>query len=152
MTDVHAGDEITRDHWPPARAARSTTAIDNVTSTAFTPGSPVVELTFTAPSSGRVAVCVQAGIDQDDAGNRLFVTYEMYQGTSSAGTLVQAARESYGVSSHGSPASNDLIWGNMSIVHNLTPGATHYARMMHRTEAGTTNDVTFRELIVFPVP
>lgn len=152
MTDTQAGDEITRQHFPPAVVARSTTAIDNVTSTAFTPGSPVVELTFIAPYSGRVAVCIQAGIDQDDAGNRLFVTYELYQGTSAAGTLKQAARESYGVSSNGSPAANDLIWGNMSIVHGLTAGATHYARVMHRTEAGTTNDVTFRELIVFPVP
>lgn len=151
MTDTQAGDEITRQHWPPAVVARDLTDQANITSTAYAPGSPAVELTFIAPTSGRVCVYVQGTLDGDDAGNRVFLSYEMYEGTSSSGTLVQAARDSYGISTPGNAASNDLICGNLSMVAGLTPGATHYARAMHRTEGGTTNDVGFRELGVFPV-
>lgn len=152
MPDTFAGDEITRDHWPPSMVARNTTAIDDISNTSFEPGASEVSVIFVAPYSGRVAVCVQGGIDQDSAGNRVFITYEMYLGVSEAGTLVQAAKEANGISSNGGPASNDLICGNMSMVSGLTPGAEYFARMMHRTEGGATNDVTFRELIVFPVP
>lgn len=150
MPDTFAGDEITRDHWPAAKIARNLVAIDDISNTSFAAGT-TCELTFVAPSSGRVAVVVQGGIDQDSAGNRVFITYELYLGDSASGTLIVAAKEANGISSNGGPASNDLICGNLTMVAGLTPGATHFARMMHRTEGGATNDVTFRKLIVFPV-
>lgn len=150
MPDTFAGDEITRDHWPAAKIARNLVAIDDISNTAFAAGT-TCELTFVAPSSGRVAVVVQGGIDQDSAGNRAFITYELYLGDSAGGTLIVAAKEANGISSNGGPASSDLICGNLTMVAGLTPGATHFARMMHRTEGGATNDITFRKLIVFPV-
>lgn len=150
MPDTFAGDEITRDHWPAAKIARNLVAIDDISNTSFAAGT-TCELIFVAPSSGRVAVVVQGGIDQDSAGNRAFITYELYLGNSASGTLIVAAKEANGISSNGGPASNDLICGNLTMVAGLTPGATHFARVMHRTEGGATNDITFRKLIVFPV-
>jgi hypothetical protein len=150
VPDTFAGDEITRDHWPAAKIARNLTAIDDISNTSFAAGT-ACELTFTAPYSGRVAVVVQGGIDQDSAGNRAFITYELYLGSDATGTLVVAAKEANGISSNGGPASNDLICGNLTMVAGLTGGSTYFVRAMHRTEGGATNDITFRKLIVFPV-
>lgn len=152
MTDIRAGDEISKDWWPASVVDRDFTEQADISSATYVTGSPVVDVLFVAPLSGRVVVALQAGIDQDSAGNRALVSYQMYEGTSASGTLVQAPRDEYGVSSPGSAASDEMVQGNMSMVAGLTPGATHYARVVHRVDAGTTNDVTFRELIVFPVP
>lgn len=153
MTDIKAGDEIAAGWWPPAIRAESTTDIDNVTATTPQAGSPTVDVQFTSPLSGRVAVCIQGGIDQDSADDRLFINYEMYEGSSAAGTLVRDSRSSFGISSQGGTVSDELIQGNMTMVSGLTPGVTHFARVVHYTEGVSgTNDVTFRRIIVFPLP
>lgn len=153
MTDIKAGDEISKDWWPPAVMAEDGTDIDNITNTSYDPGTPVVSVTFTAPASGRVAVAIQGGIDQDSAEDRATISHEIYLGTSSAGTLIQSGRSSYGVGSPGGNASDELVQGNMSMTVGLTPGSTYYAQVVHQTEGVTnTNDITFRRIIVFPLP
>lgn len=152
IRDIKAGDEIEAGWWPPAMTVREGTDQLDVTSVTFIAGSPECGVTFVAPLTGRVAVCVQASIDQESAGNRGFVSFEVYEGTSAAGTLRQAAREQYGVSSAGNAASEEQCWGSMAMVSNLTAGATHYVRTVHRVDAGNQNDFRFRALVVFPLP
>lgn len=155
MTDIKAGDEISESWWPPAVMSESSTANDNITNTSAAPaaGTPAVDVTFVAPSSGRVGVAIQGGIDQDSAEDRVFITYEVYEGTSAAGTLKRAQRANHGIASPGGNASDDLVQGNLTMVQGLTPGVTHFARVVHYTEGVTgTNDVIFRRIIVFPLP
>lgn len=153
-TPVQSGAEITTGWWPPAVKAEDTTDVLNVTSTVWIPGSPEVGTTFTAPSSGRVAVCLVAHLVQQAAGDRIFASYRIYLGTSTAGTLFQDADSHLGVSTSGSTAgAAEMGRGHLSIVDGLTPGSTYYAVCVHMVEgAGTTSDVAFRRIIVFPVP
>lgn len=148
-----AGAQISARQWPESVQNDDGTTISNITSTTFITGSPVVSVTFTAPHSGRVGVCIAAGLREDSAGNRVWVTYELYLGTSSSGTLVHAGVEPRGVNSTGdATASGEQTHGNMSMEENLTPGATYYAQVVYRVSGGTTNDVTRRRIIVIPLP
>lgn len=153
MSDILPGDEISADYWPPAVQAESFVANDNVTSTTPIAGTPAVNVTFVAPITGKVAVCVAGGIDGDSANDRGFVTYEMYLGTSAAGTLVQAARAPFGVSNYGGNNSDTMQHGNMTAQVGLTPGATYFARIVHFVEGvDGTVDIDMRRIIVFPIP
>jgi hypothetical protein len=153
MADIRAGDEISAGYWPPAVMAEDGTDLDNVSSTTAIPGSPEVGVGFISPTTGRIGVCVQGGIDADSAEDRLFISYEVYEGTSASGTLVRDSRAGHGISSTGGVASDELFHGNMSMVSGLTPEVDHYARIVYWTEGVTaTNDVTYRRIIVFPLP
>lgn len=154
MTDIYAGDEITVANWPVSVSSQDSTAISNITSTTAIPGSPEVGMTFTAPPSGRIGLIVAADMrNQDTAGNRVFVTAEVYEGTSASGTLIQAGEAVRGVSTSGdTSASQFQLHGNMSMVEGLTSGATHYARVVYFVAGGTTNDIQYRRVTVVPLP
>lgn len=153
MSDIRSGDVIATDWWPRSRRVFEGTDQLNITSTSFTAGSPECSVTFSAPNSGRVGVVVAAEMRNDDTGgNRVFVTYELYLGSSSAGTLVRSAQEENGVSTTGdTTASEYMIFANLDMVDGLTPEATYFIRAMHRVAGGTTNDIGFRRLVVFPM-
>lgn len=152
MADIGAGDEISKDYWPAAVMVNDATDQSNITSTTPVAGSPEAGVGFVSPKTGRVAVCVYAGLLQQDSGNRVSVTFEIYEGTSSSGTLVRSARSGFGVSTDGSATIFEQTTGNLTVVGGLTPGVDHYVRAMHFVDGGTTNDVTHRRIIVFPVP
>jgi hypothetical protein len=152
MPEIQAGDEIHSDWWPAAVENDDTTNFLDITSTSYTAGSPECSVLFEAPRSGRVAVCIAAGLQNQDAGDRVFLSWECYLGTSASGTLVQSAVDTHGVSTSGGPSSLEGTWANMVMLQGLTPGATYFARTMHRVDGGTTNDVHQRRIIVFPLP
>lgn len=148
-----SGEQISAGYWPESVQDDDGTTISNITSTTFITGSPVVSVTFTAPKTGRVGVCIGGGLVEQAAGSRVWITYELYLGTSSSGTLIHAGVEPRGVNTSGdTTASGDQTLGNMSMEENLTPGATYYAQVVHRTSGGATNDITRRRIIVIPLP
>lgn len=153
MADIRAGDRVSKDYWPPAVMVNDATDQTDITSTSFTAGSPEAGVGFTSPLTGRIGVCLVAGMLEQSAGNRIQVGFEVYEGTSAAGTLVRGVKNGLGVSTSGNSGSVlEQVSGNMCIVEGLTPGVAHYARVMHAVDGGTTNDVTHRRLIVFPAP
>lgn len=152
MPDIGIGDQISTAWWPAAKEQEESTD-QVITSATYIPGTPVCDLTFIASRTGRIGVCVAGNWIQASAQNRVFISYEVYLGTSAAGTLVRSARDSFGVSDNGSTAGSlEQGHGNMTMVEGLTEGATYFARVVHRTEAGTTSTVTHRRIIVFPLP
>lgn len=153
--EIKPGDEISSAWWPESVEASDATQISNITSTSFTPGSPEVGVQFTSARTGRAAVCVSAGMFEQSAGDRLFVSFEVYEGEDATGTLVASANVGFGISTHGDTTaggSSEMVHGNMAMVENLTPGVTHYARMVHAVDGGTTNDVRQRRITVIPMP
>lgn len=155
MAEIQAGDLIASAWWPESVESEDATLNANITSTAFIAGTPEVGVGFTSPSSGRVAVCVAAAFMEQSAGDRVLVSFEVYQGTSAAGTLKRSARSIFGVSSNGDTTAAGGLehgHGNMIMVDNLTAGVAHYARLVHAVDAGTTNDVTRRRITVVPLP
>lgn len=154
MAEIRVGDEISTEWWPEAVSVTEDTDQLNVTSTAWTAGSPEAGVTFVAPKSGRVGVVVGAEMrNQDTAGNRIFVSFELYQGSSSSGTLLIAPVAARGVSTSGDTTASEFhTHGNMSMVESLAAGSTHYVRAMHQVIGGTTNDIGHRRLVVIPLP
>lgn len=153
MAEIQAGDEISAAWWPNSVRVVEDTDQTNITSTSFTAGSPECSTTFVAPLSGRVQVSVSAEMRNDDtAGNRVFVSFEIRLG-SVAGAVHTAAIAGRSVSTTGdTTASGVMSHGNLVMVDGLTPEATYFIRAMHSVTGGTTNDVLFRRLCVIPVP
>lgn len=152
MADIEAGELIETGWWPESVQVQENTDQLNVTSTTSIAGSPECSTTFVAPLSGRVAVVVSAEMRNDDtAGNRLFVQFEIRL-TNSSGAVHTAATVVRGVSTTGDlTASQFMTFGNMSMVETLNPGATYFIRTMHRVDGGTTNDIGHRRLVVIPL-
>ena len=148
-----AGDQIDASWWPASVQSDDGTTISNISSTTYIAGSPVVSVTFTAPNSGRVGVCIGAGLVEQASALRVWVSYELYLGTDATGTLIHGGIDARGANSTGDATnSGEQVHGNMSMEENLTPGATYYAQVVHRVSGGTTNDVTRRRIIVIPLP
>lgn len=154
MPDIGIGDQISTKWWPAAVEAEQATDNLNIASVTYiVPPTAACSLTFTASRTGRAGVCVAGNWVQSSTLNRLFLSYEVYLGTSAAGTLIRSARDLFGVSDHGSTlTSTEIGWGNMSMIEGLTEGATYFARVMTRVDGGATNDITHQRLIVFPLP
>lgn len=153
MADMAPGGEISANWWPDSvRVAEGTDQL-NITSTSFIAGSPECSTTFVAPLSGRVLVSVTGELRNDDtAGNRVFLSFEVRVG-SSAGALNTSAQNFRSVGTSGdTTASAPMIHGNIFMVENLTPRTTYFIRTMHQVTGGTTNDVLYRRLCVIPVP
>lgn len=155
MAEIKAGDVISTTWWPESVEVTEATAQTNISSTSFIAGSPECGVGFTSPSSGRVAVCVSAGLAEQSAGDRIAFTFEVYEGTSASGTLVRPARTPMGITTLGDTTAGgslELVHGNMVMIDGLTPAVSHYARTVHAVDAGTTNDLTQRRLTVIPLP
>lgn len=154
MPDIGIGDQISTAWWPAAVQNDQAADILNVTSTVFIPGATTCDVTFVASRTGRAGVAIHANWVQQAAGDRLFFGYEVYLGTSAAGTLVRSGRAGFGVSDNGATGGSlEQGWGNMTMVEGLTAGSTYFARLVFMTEGvGGTNDVTHRRIIVFPLP
>lgn len=152
MADIEAGDLIETAWWPESVQVQENTDQLDVTSTSFIAGSPECSTTFVAPMSGRAGVVAAAEMrQQDPAGNRLFVTFEIRL-TDSAGAVHTAANVVRGVDTTGDTgASQYMTFGNMTMVEALNPGATYFIRTMHRVDGGTTNDIGHRRLVVIPL-
>lgn len=148
----------------PARAMdfpRSMQAIDrttqlNVTSTSYATGSPEVAVRFLAPTSGRVAVTVAAGMRNNSATqDRCWVAFAIFEGDPNDGNQVVVEEVKYGVSNHAiSDAADDYAYQSQTtIVRGLTPGTWYYARVRHKATTGTGSvDIAERQITVFPVP
>lgn len=153
MADILAGLQIETAWWPESVQVQENTDQLDITSTAYTAGSPECSTTFTAPMSGRIGVVVAAEMRNDDtAGNRVNVTFELRLGSTSAGTLIVSPVVVRGVGTTGdTTASQFMTNGNMTMVEGLTAGSTYFIRAMHKVDGGTTNDIGHRRLVVIPL-
>lgn len=151
MTDILAGATIRSADFPAAQFAQDTTILGDLSNTTFQPGSPVVDTTFTAPTSGRVWVVLGAGA-RDNAGtnNHAQVSFEIYEGSDATGTLVVSPSHEMSVTPSDSATANYHRVGAAYLIGGLTPEATHYTRMVHRVSGGTSVDITIRDIAVIP--
>ena len=139
--------------WPDPVASYDNTTIANLTNTTFAVGSPVVELTFEAGTTGRALITLAAGARDNSGGNaRVICTFELYLGTSSAGTgiiLSSGSTLEYECTSAGQALGFQYV-ARTALVTGLTPGSTYYARVMHKASASGGGDIAMRELTVRP--
>lgn len=154
MPEILAGALVRTDDRPAAAFEQDTTTITNITSTSYIAGSPVVDVTFTAPTSGRVSVTVGGGVRDNSAGsgNRVWLAPEVRVDDVSGAVVLAADAEARGISSGVfSLLSNEFhYYSRRRLLTGLTAGGTYYARVMYRVTGGTTCDVSAREIGVIP--
>lgn len=107
------------------------------------------QVTFLAPSSGRIKWTVMARLEHS-ASNGVLATAEVRSGsTPGSGAIVDAASD-WGPSHFGSSGARS---GASHLVSGLTPGAAYNSRILHRmTGVGGAGTISLRELIVEPMP
>lgn len=153
QVQIRAGDKIEVTQWPVSVSVTENTDQTDISSTSYTAGTPECGVGFVAPDSGVVGIALAAEMREQAAGNRVFVSPQVFLGTSSSGTEILVPNVNRGVSTSGdATASQFMTHGNFSVLMGLTPGADYFIRTMHLTEGGTTNDIGHRRLVVIPLP
>lgn len=152
--NLAAGRPVRALDFPRAQQMYLTTNVLNISSTSYATGSPEVSVRFLAPSTGRVAVGVSGGVGNNGANaDRLFLTYQIFQGDPSDAVLHQAADAKRGVSNAATGTEGAQYAGHITMVDGLTPGQYYYAQLVHRTTLGSgTADISHRAITVWPIP
>lgn len=148
MPDLVSGTRIRAADFPVAVFTQDETDYTGISSTSYTFGA--ADVTFTAPTSGRVLVSVTAGAIPS-SGNRVFVAPEVYEGVSTSDDQVLPPNAPLRGVIIGF-VSRITIWSRATLLEGLTPEATHYARAVYRVDGGTTNDLFLHNISVMPVP
>lgn len=149
-----AGSNVYGIDFPPSGYDYDWTPITNVTSTLYIAGDVEVAVSVTAPSSGRVLVCMGCGIRNNAAtAERAIVTYRIFE-DSPDGALFSEPLDDRGVKSCGIAQSQEYQYhGNMDLVSGLTPGKSYYFQIVHLSLLGDgTVDIASRNILVIPVP
>lgn len=151
MTDLLAGSTIQALDTPPGTYAFDTTDQLNIASTTYIDGTPILAVTFVAPTTGRVWVTTGATIRSGTAGaERVHVTPEI-RVSNSGGTVVAGPDvDLHGVYG-GGVITQYVTHTRRVLITGLTPGQTYYAHLVHRsTNASNGDDIGGRELSVEP--
>jgi hypothetical protein len=149
-----AGSNVYGADFPPSQFDQDWTTILNITTTTYVAGTPEVAVSMTAPSSGKVLVCMGCGIRNNAATTeRAIVTYQIFE-DSLNGAIFSAPLDDRGVKSCGIAVSQEYQYhGNMDLITGLTPGRSYYFQMVHLSLAGAgTVDIASRNIMVIPVP
>lgn len=154
MPDLVSGGSVYGRDFPPSQWDQDWSSITNITSTAFIVGSPEVGVNFTAPSSGRVLICVGAGIQNNAATlEQAAVAYALFLESADGPVLVNADARN-GVQGQGIAVSGQVRYlGGYSMEENLIPGRNYYAQLRYRSILGNgTADIASRDIGVIPLP
>lgn len=153
MPDLAPGGQAYGRDFPPSGFDLDWTSQLNISSTAYVSGTPSVGVNVTAPTSGRVLVCVGAGSRNNGANtDRVIVTYRVLE-DSSEGAVFTAESAYRGVTSIGIGSEEYRYVGNFALEEGLTPGRSYYFQIRHRTISGSgTADIASRSIAVIPVP
>lgn len=150
---LSAGVPFRATDFPRSKFAFAQTDINNISATSYTVGDPEIAVRFMAPTSGRVAVVLQAGCRNNGANaDRVFITYRILEGDPDDADLFQTDEVKYGRSNPATGGDEHQYAGALSIVSGLTPGQFYYAQVRYRTTLGSgTADIAYRGILVFPV-
>ena len=154
MPTLPSGSNVYGLDFPPSQYDQDWTPISDIAETAYTVGTPEVAVSATAPSSGKLFVCIGCGLRNNAAtAESVFVTFQVFE-DSPDGALYQAANGDLGVRSSGIAQSQEFQYhGNMSLITGLEPGRSYYFQVVHKTDLGNaTGDIASRDILVIPVP
>lgn len=146
---TYVGAKIKAEDFPATVWAADDTSNLNITSTSYVSGTPVVSVTFIAPTSGRVLLTVGAGMRDSSGINRVHVA-PLVRLTNAGGAQVLAPDvTTRGV---GCPAEavNYAYYSRTTLLEGLTPGQQYYAHVVHKVSGGNSGDISAREIMVEP--
>ena len=148
-----AGELVKAADFPPAVSDVDNTAITSVSSTSWITddgSAPVVNVDFTAASSGR-AVVVVGGSTQDSGrnGNRGFLSFKV---TNNAGTAAYVAGPDRQMMSFSTllDCGSDVYGSRSVLLEDLEPGGSYNAELQYSVDGGSSIDIAARTITVFP--
>jgi hypothetical protein len=147
MPDLSAGTTVLAQDTPPTVQADEPTDLTGLSGTSYAAGTPECGTTFIAPTTGRIKVHVYGRLGSNGT-NRTYLSVQVYEGTDDSGVIVQDGDDNNSVSEQGSVSFQGK--GMDVVVSGLTPGATHFARTVHRVSGGSDGAVYHRRIIVAP--
>lgn len=155
MPEITSGQPVYGRDFPPSGYDQDWTLQPNIASTAYASGTPEVAVNVTAPSSGRVLVCIGAGIRNNGVNtDTVIVTYRVLE-DHSLGPVHTAESAYRGVTSLGAGEEEFSYQGNYALEEDLVPGRNYYFQMRHRVTApaGTpSSDIASRNILIIPMP
>jgi hypothetical protein len=156
MAQLASGSQVYGVDFPPSQYDQDWTVQANIASTSYASGTPEVAVSITAPTSGKVLVCLGAGIRNNASpatNERAVVTYRVLEdgGNGDVFTSESAYR---GIISPGPVVASTYAYrGTFSLERGLTPGRQYYIQMRHRSTSGAgAVDIASRDITVIPVP
>lgn len=149
MPDILVGASVKATDFPAASYASDSTANLNISSTVYISGTPLVSLTFVAPTSGRVLLTVGGGMQDNGGTNRVHIAPVVREDNAGGAAVVSADVATRGVGSAGSNAGYQYR-SRTTLLTGLEPGRTYYAHTAHKVSGGLTADITTREILVTP--
>lgn len=154
IVNLSAGRRVKALDFPPAVSVNSDVSVLNISETSYTVGDPEIAVRFLAPSSGRVAVSVSAGVRNNSANDdRVFIAFRILEGDPADSDLFQTDDVRLGISNQGTQSDNYQYGGHVTMVSGLEPGTYYYAQLRHRTVDGDgTADISGRRILVWPIP
>ena len=108
------------------------TNFNTVTSSTYAAGSPACAFVFKTGVTGKISVNVGGLIRNDTLGQLVGVSYQIYEGTSSSGTLIVDTSDNRAFLNYNSA----YIQGSFTSLISLTANTTYYIRTMHRVSSG----------------
>ena len=121
--------------------------------TAFATGTPTVDLTFTAPTSGKVLLTWSVKMGDSSATNILLARPEVYLGADATGSTVISGGDFFDLEMPIDSTSRPNATGsNQYIQTGLTAGSTYYFRLLHRAASGGTANISWRSIMAAPLP
>ena len=151
MPDTLVGSVIDADDFPSAVTASDSTAISDISSTTFIAGSPSVDVTFVAPTSGAVMLSVGLSARDNGGSNAIHLAPEIRENNVAGAVNLAANVVTRGVGLPGEP-DGFAYRSRTTIRTGLTPGAVYFARTMHKVSSGSTADLQVRDITVCPAP
>lgn len=153
MPTLPPGSNVYGLDFPPSQWDQDWSDIANITATSWVAGTPEVAVSATAPTSGKLFVCIGCGLRNNAAtSDSVSVSFQVFE-DSADGALYQAASQYQGVRSCGIAQSQEFQYhGNMALVTGLSPGRAYYFQVVHQVSGGNTCDISSRSILVTPVP
>lgn len=154
MTTLPTGSNVYGLDFPPSQYDQDWTLISNIAETTYTVGTPEVAVSATAPTSGKLFVCIGGGTRNNAAtAESAYISFQVFE-DSADGALYSAANDDYGTRSTGIAASQEFQYhGNMALITGLEPGRSYYFQVVHKSALGnSTADIASRNILVIPVP
>ncbi|MGI5155833.1 hypothetical protein [Microbispora sp. CA-102843] len=153
MPDTLVGATVKVADFPSAAGAADLSPLDNITSTTYIQGSPIVAATFVAPTSGAVLLSVGLAARDNNTGSasRVHLAPEVRLNNASGAVVLAADVNTRGVGTPGE--SIDFAYrSRTTLLTGLTPGQTYYAQTLHKVSGGTTADIGVRDITITPTP
>lgn len=152
MADLLAGAPTRDADWPETKYALSTTVISGFTGSTFIQ-TPLLGVTFIAPTTGRVLIHWASIVECDPFGLAHVSIAVRTGGTIGSGTVVSAASTPNAITTgaKGSTIAANKQMSNFRCLSGLTTGSTYNVCVAWSMEIGGAGNIYSRSVLVQPL-